>query len=119
VICYSPLQMGLLTGAFSAERVASLAADDVRRNNPHFTEPNLSRNLALVDKLRPIARRSGRSVGELALAWVLLRPEVTAAIVGGRRPGQAKQLAGAADWRLSPADAAEIQKALAERESAA
>jgi aryl-alcohol dehydrogenase-like predicted oxidoreductase len=118
VICYSPLQMGLLTGAFSAERVASLAADDVRRNNPHFTEPNLGRNLALVEKLRPIARRSGRSVGELALAWVLSRPEVTAAIVGGRRPGQAKELAGAADWRLSPADAEEIQKALAERETA-
>ncbi|MGO9308708.1 MAG: aldo/keto reductase [Spirochaetia bacterium] len=119
VICYSPLQMGLLTGAFSAERVASLAADDVRRNNPYFTEPNLGRNLALVEKLRPIARRSGRSVGELALAWVLSRPEVTAAIVGGRRPGQAKALAGAADWRLSPADTEEIQKALAQRESAA
>ncbi len=119
VICYSPLQMGLLTGAFSAERVASLAADDVRRNNPYFTEPNLGRNLALVEKLRPIARRSGRSVGELALAWVLSRPEVTAAIVGGRRPGQAKELAGAADWRLSPADTEEIQKALAQRESAA
>ncbi|MGA2642563.1 MAG: aldo/keto reductase [Spirochaetia bacterium] len=119
VICYSPLQMGILSGAFSRERAASLAGDDLRSHNPHFTEPGLSLNLALVEKLRPIAQRNGRSVGELALAWVLSRPEVTAAIVGGRRPGQAKALAGAADWDLSPNDAAAVAKALAEREAAA
>jgi aryl-alcohol dehydrogenase-like predicted oxidoreductase len=119
VICYSPLQMGLLTGSFSRERVASLAADDLRGNDSHFVEPALSRNLALVEKLRPIAARRGRSVGELALAWVLSRPEVTAAIAGGRRAGQAKALAGAADWALSKEDLSEINKALAEREAAA
>jgi aryl-alcohol dehydrogenase-like predicted oxidoreductase len=118
VICYSPLQMGLLTGSFSRERVASLAADDLRGNNSHFVEPALSRNLAFVEKLRPIAARHGRSVGELALAWVLRRPEVTAAIVGGRRPGQAKALAGAADWALSKEDLSEINNALADREAA-
>jgi len=119
VICYSPLQMGLLSGTFSRERVSSLAEDDLRSRNPYFTEPALSRNLALVERLRPIAQRSGRSVGELALAWVLRRPEVTAAIVGGRRPGQAKAFAGAADWNLSPEDAAETEKALVEREATA
>jgi aryl-alcohol dehydrogenase-like predicted oxidoreductase len=72
-----------------------------------------------VDALRPIAERSGRSVGELALAWVLHRPEVTAAIVGGRRPGQARGLAAAADWSLSPRDMAEITTALAAREATA
>jgi aryl-alcohol dehydrogenase-like predicted oxidoreductase len=119
VICYSPLQMGILTGAFSRERVASLARDDLRGSNSYFVEPGLSRNLALVEKLRPVAARHGRSVGELALAWVLSRPEVTAAIVGGRRPGQAKALAGAADWMLSREDLSEITKALAQREAAA
>jgi aryl-alcohol dehydrogenase-like predicted oxidoreductase len=119
VICYSPLQMGLLTGTFSRERVAGLASDDLRGRNEYFTEPALSRNLQLVERLRPIAKRAGRSVGELALAWVLNRGEVTAAIVGGRRPGQARQLAGAADWQLSRQDLAEIAQALAERESAA
>jgi aryl-alcohol dehydrogenase-like predicted oxidoreductase len=119
VICYSPLQMGLLTGTFSRERVAGLAADDIRGRNEYFSEPALSRNLLLVERLRPIARRAGRSVGELALAWVLSRPEVTAAIVGGRRPGQARELAGAADWQLSRQDLAEIAQALAEREGAA
>jgi len=117
VICYSPLQMGLLTGAFSRERVASLALDDLRGSNPYFTEPALGRNLALVEKLRPIARRRGRSVGELAIAWVLAQPGVTAAIVGGRRRGQARELAGAADWSLSPEEAAAVGAALAEREA--
>ena len=117
VICYSPMQMGLLSGKFNRERVASLAADDLRGSNPYFTEPALSRDLELVEKLRPIAQRRGRSVGELAVAWVLSRPGVTGAIVGGRRPGQAKELAGAADWVLSKDELAAISKALAEREA--
>jgi aryl-alcohol dehydrogenase-like predicted oxidoreductase len=119
VVCYSPMQMGILSGTFTRQRAATLAGDDLRSQNPHFTEPGLSRNLALVERLRPIADRNSRTVGELALAWLLLRPEVTAVIVGGRRPGQAKALAGAADWKLSRQDAAEVEKALAERESAA
>jgi len=117
VICYSPLQMGLLSGAFSRDRVAGLAADDLRGSNPYFTEPALSRNLELVEKLRPLAHRRGRTVGELAISWVLAQPGVTAAIVGGRRPGQARELAGAADWALTPEEAAAVGKALAEREA--
>jgi aryl-alcohol dehydrogenase-like predicted oxidoreductase len=117
VICYSPLQMGMLTGTFTRDRAASLAGDDLRSSNSHFVEPALGRNLKLVERLRPVAARSGRSVGELALAWVLSRPEVTAAIVGGRRPGQAKALAGAADWTLSKEDLSDIARALAEREA--
>jgi aryl-alcohol dehydrogenase-like predicted oxidoreductase len=119
VICYSPLQMGLLTGAFDRARVAALPSDDLRSRNAYFTEPALSSNLALVEKLRPIAARNGRSVGELAVAWVLARPEVTAAIVGGRRPGQAREIAAAADWELSGKDAAEIGALLAAREAEA
>ena len=113
VICYSPMQMGLLTGAFTRERAASLPADDVRMRNPLFTEPALSRNLALVEGLRPLAERNGRSLAELAVAWVLRRPEVTAAIVGGRRPGQVAEIAAAADWQLTPADLMEIDALLA------
>jgi aryl-alcohol dehydrogenase-like predicted oxidoreductase len=113
VICYSPMQMGLLTGAFTRERAASLPADDVRARNPLFREPALSRNLALVEGLRPVAKRNGRSLAELAVAWVLRRPEVTAAIAGGRRPGQVAETAAAADWQLSPADAAEIDALIA------
>jgi aryl-alcohol dehydrogenase-like predicted oxidoreductase len=114
VVCYSPMQMGLLTGAFSRERVSAMAGDDLRTRNPYFAEPALTRNLAFVDRLRPIAARSRRSVGELALAWVLRRPEVTAAIVGGRRQGQVRELAAAAGWELPRAEVEEIARAIAE-----
>ena len=117
VIVYSPMQMGLLSGAFTRERAAHLAADDLRARNPYFTEPALSLNLALVDTLKPIARRNGRSMAELALAWVLRRPEVTGAIVGGRRPEQVGETAGAADWDLTAAEVAEIEALLAAREA--
>jgi aryl-alcohol dehydrogenase-like predicted oxidoreductase len=96
VIVYSPMQSGLLTGGFSAERVAGLAADDWRRRNSQFQEPKLSRNLALVEALKPIAVRRGATLPELAVAWVLSWSDVTAAIVGGR---SAKQVDG---WIESP-----------------
>jgi len=117
IVGYSPMQMGLLSGAFSRDRVARLDAEDNRRRNPYFTEPALSRNLALVDKLKPIARRNGRSMAELAIAWVLSKPEVTAAIVGGRRPDQVSETAPAADWVLSASEVAEIEALLAAREA--
>jgi aryl-alcohol dehydrogenase-like predicted oxidoreductase len=80
-------------------------------------EPALSRNLALVDKLKPISRRHERSMAELAIAWVLRRSEVTAAIVGGRCPEQVGETVGAADWDLTPGEIAEIEAILAAREA--
>jgi aryl-alcohol dehydrogenase-like predicted oxidoreductase len=119
VIVYSPMQTGLLTGKFTRERIASLPEDDWRKDrNPHFQEPALSANLALVERLRPIAERYGKSVAELAIAWVLRRPEVTAAIVGVRRPSHIEETIGAGDWNLSPEVIAEIETLLAERERA-
>ncbi len=115
VVCYSPMQMGLLTGTFTKERVSGLPDNDVRARNAFFAEPALSRNLDLVEKLRPIAARNGRSMSELAIAWVLRRTEVTAAIVGGRRPRQVDDVVGAADWELSPRDIEEIDALLAAR----
>jgi aryl-alcohol dehydrogenase-like predicted oxidoreductase len=73
---------GLLTGAMTRDRAAKLPKDDWRSNHPDFTEPNLSRNLALVGRLREIARRRNRSAGEVAIAWTLHHPAVTGAIVG-------------------------------------
>src|SRR5438477_6229408 len=84
VIVYSPMASGLLTGAMTRERAAKLSNDDWRRTHPDFTEPNLSRNLALVERLRQIARRHNRSAGEVAIAWTLHNPAVTGAIVGAR-----------------------------------
>ena len=117
VVVYSPMQMGLLTGRFSRERVAALPADDLRARNPWFAEPQLGWNLELVEKLRPVAARAGHSLAELAVAWVLRRPEVTAAIVGGRRPDQVEEPARAAGWELAPEVEREVERLLAEREA--
>jgi aryl-alcohol dehydrogenase-like predicted oxidoreductase len=114
VIVYSPMQSGLLTGAWSKERHAALPADDWRKEkNPQFQEPLFSRNLRLVELLRGIGGKQGKSPGEVALAWTLRHPAVTGAIVGARKVGQLRELIGAADWRLSDEQAHEIERFLA------
>lgn len=113
VICYSPLQSGLLTDHFSAARLASLAHDDWRRLSPDFQEPNLSRNLGLRDALRPIANRHGVSISAIAVAWVLAWPGVTAAIVGARSPQQVDGWIAAANLHLTEEDLEEISQAIA------
>jgi aryl-alcohol dehydrogenase-like predicted oxidoreductase len=112
VICYSPMQSGLLTEAFTAETVAKLAEDDWRRRWPDFQEPNLSRNLALRDALRPIAKRHNTTVSAVAVAWVIAWPGVTGAIVGARSPEQVDGWIGAATLKLTPADLEEIEDAI-------
>lgn len=108
VIVYSPMGSGLLTGAMTRERIGRLPADDWRTQNPEFQEPNLSKNLKLVDRLRAVALRHGRTPGEAAIAWTLRDPAVTAAIVGGRSPEQVEGIVGAAGWRLTSDEVAEI-----------
>jgi len=115
VVVYSPMQAGLLTGKFSRAHLDNLAADDWRRNNDQFKEPAFSATLALVEKLRPIAERNDKTLAQLAIAWVLRRPEVTSAIVGARRPEQIKETIQAGDWNLSAEDIAEIEQLLAQR----
>jgi len=109
VIAYSPMQSGMLTGAMTRERIASFPEDDWRRQSPDFQEPKLSRNLQLVERLRAIGARHGRSSAEVAVAWVLKHPAVTGAIVGARRPSQVNGFIGAAGFRLSPAEIDEIE----------
>ena len=112
VICYSPMQSGLLTDGFAAERVAALPPDDWRRRSPQFQQPNLGRNLALRDALRPIAQRHGTTVSAVAVAWTLAWPGVTGAIVGARSPEQVDGWIGAAALALTPADREEIATAV-------
>jgi len=113
VIVYSPMQSGILTDSFDAARVARLAPDDWRRRSPEFQAPNLDRNLALRDALRPIARRHEVSVSVVAIAWTLACPGVTGAIVGARSAEQVDGWIGAASVDLTPADLDEIAQALA------
>jgi aryl-alcohol dehydrogenase-like predicted oxidoreductase len=112
-IVYSPMASGLLTGAFSAERVAALDKDDWRRTHPDFTGDALTRNLELVDALRPIAARHDVSVAAVAVAWTLSVSGVAGAIVGLRRPDQVRDWLTAAGLRLDQPDLAVIAEATA------
>jgi aryl-alcohol dehydrogenase-like predicted oxidoreductase len=109
VIAYSPMASGLLTGAMTRKRLSTLPTDDWRRRSPDYQEPLLSRNLRLVRLLEAIGPTHGRSPAEVAVAWVLRHPAVTGAIVGARRPGQFAEVAGAATFRLSNREVAEIE----------
>jgi aryl-alcohol dehydrogenase-like predicted oxidoreductase len=112
VICYSPMQSGLLTDSFTAERVSSLAADDWRARASEFQQPNLGRNLALRDALRPIAKRHDTSISSIAVAWTLTWPGVTGAIVGARTPKQVEGWIAAASLELAQQDLDEVAGAV-------
>ena len=113
VIVYSPLQKGLLSGRITRERVASLPGGDHRRNDPMFDGPVLESVLRFVEELRPIAEGRHRTLPQLALAWILRRPEITAAIAGCRSPEQAAELAAAGDWMLDGESIRRIEEASA------
>ena len=109
VIVYSPQASGLLSGAMSAERVASLPDNDWRKHDARFQEPELSRHLATVDRLREVAARYDTTPGAIAVAWTLRDPAVHGSIVGFRRPEQVEELAGAGDIALTDDDLAVIR----------
>jgi aryl-alcohol dehydrogenase-like predicted oxidoreductase len=111
VIVYAPMFSGMLTGAMTRERAAALPADDFRSRNPEFHEPKLSKNLELVETLKKIGARHGRHAGEVAIAWTLRNPAVTAAIVGSRNAKQAEGVMRAGEFRLTPEEIAEIDAA--------
>jgi aryl-alcohol dehydrogenase-like predicted oxidoreductase len=108
VIVYSPMYSGLLSGAMTRARIANFPGDDWRGNNPNFREPFLTQNLELVEILRRIGKRHNVLPGQVAIAWTLLNPAVTGAIVGVRTATQARESATAAGLHLSEQDVAEI-----------
>jgi aryl-alcohol dehydrogenase-like predicted oxidoreductase len=112
VIVYSPMQAGLLTGAFSKERVAALPKNDWRSRNVEFTE-NLDKNLAVAAAMAKVAARHNVSTASVAVAWTLAWPGVSAAIVGARGPKQVDGWLGAASLALSAADMEEIGAVIA------
>lgn len=113
VINYSPMFSGLLTGKMDKERAENLPSDDWRSGHPQFQEPNLSQNLELVEALREIGEsHGGKSPGEVAIAWTLRNPAITAAIVGGRRPDQVDGVVGAADLTLDDSEVERIESLL-------
>jgi aryl-alcohol dehydrogenase-like predicted oxidoreductase len=111
VIAYSPMGSGMLTGGMTRERVESLPADDWRREDPRFTEPQLTENLGLVERLSAAAERDGTVPGAVAVAWALRNAAVDAAIVGFRSPAQVQEIVPAANLELSVQDVREIEAA--------
>jgi aryl-alcohol dehydrogenase-like predicted oxidoreductase len=109
VIVYSPMASGLLTGAMTRTRAANLPFSDWRSRDVEFHEPRLSKNLALVERLREIGQRYGRPPGQVAIAWTLHNPAVTGAIVGARNAKQVEGNVDAATLRLTTKEIAEIE----------
>ena len=107
-IVYSPMASGLLTGAMTRERISKLPEDDWRKHHPDFNEPALSKNLALVERLRNVGERHSVSPGAVAIAWTLRHPGVTGAIVGARKPEQVDESVAAANVHLTELDLTEI-----------
>jgi aryl-alcohol dehydrogenase-like predicted oxidoreductase len=108
VIVYSPMASGMLTGTMTRERIESLPDDDWRSRSDRFREPQLSRNLELVDRLERVAKRHGASPGAVAVAWTLRNPAVDGAITGFRRPDQVDPVVPAAGLELSDEDVEEL-----------
>jgi aryl-alcohol dehydrogenase-like predicted oxidoreductase len=111
VIVYSPMSSGLLTGRMTRERIEAMPDDDWRKQDPRFKEPELSRNLEIVDRLRVVAERHDTVPGAVAIAWTLANPAVHGAIVGFRSPEQVDPLLNAANLELSQDDITTIEGA--------
>lgn len=108
VIVYSPMQAGLLTGTFTAERAKALPANDWRSRNAEFSGDKLNANLELAATMKKVAERHGTNAASVAIAWVLAWPGVSGAIVGARAPQQIDGWIDAASLNLTRADLDEI-----------
>jgi len=114
VINYSPMASGLLSGKMTRERLTTLPDDDWRKRSDNFKEPRLTRNLELTDLLKKIGSKYDTTAGEVAIAWTLLNPAVTGAIVGLRHPDQVDGVINAGNLNLSQNDQGEINTFLDE-----
>jgi aryl-alcohol dehydrogenase-like predicted oxidoreductase len=112
VVAYSPLASGLLGGRYTPE--TTFAEGDWRSRSADFTGEGLRRNVARVDRLKEIAQGEGKTVAQLAIAWVLSNPAVTSAIVGVRRPDHLISALPAADWHLDEETRARINAVMTE-----
>jgi aryl-alcohol dehydrogenase-like predicted oxidoreductase len=108
VIVYSPMGSGMLTGKVTREWLSSLDDSDWRKHDPRFREPELSKRLAIVERLQGVAARLDTTAGAVAVAWTLCNPAVDGAIVGFRRPEQIDPILDGANLELSDQDVAEI-----------
>jgi len=110
ITAYGVLSRGLLSGHWSKGR--ELSRNDFRAYLPRFTGENLDRNLALVDRLREMAKEKEATVSQLAIAWVLSRGEDIVPLVGARRRGPLAEALGALELRLTPEELDRLELAV-------
>ena len=118
-MAYGSLGFGLLAGAFTPE--TTFLDWDWRSKGsgfglPLFERENFLKELRVVERLKELAGGYGKSVPQLAIAWLLGHPAVTVGLVGVRNENELKENVAAADWRLTDADRAEIDRIFAEEE---
>lgn len=101
-LAYGPLAQGLLTGKYGVD--AKFGNEDRRSRLGHFQGENLERHLRLVDRLREVGNRYGKTPGQVAIRWILDNPEIPCAITGIKTRSQIQENVGALDWKLSQED---------------
>lgn len=101
LMVWSPLAGGLLSGKFTPD---GKGPDGARRANFDFPVVDKARAFKVVDAMRPIAERHQATVAQIALAWLLSRPQVSSVIVGAKTPDQLKENLGASGLVLTSDD---------------
>ena len=107
VICYSPMERGLLTGKVGPDR--QFAPGDHRANHPYFSVENRTRVLDALERVKPIADKYGVDYAQLIVNWTIHVPGITAAIVGGRNAEQATANAKALTFALTDAERQQVR----------
>lgn len=113
VTVYWPLMKGLLAGKLRRDH--QFPPDDSRRNYPVFRGEEWEKNQDFVDQLREVAEEADKTVAQVVINWTIHQPGVTAALCGAKREAQIRENAGAGAWRLTDAQRAKIDQAIAER----
>ena len=109
LVAYSPLGRGFLAGRIRT--LDDLAPNDWRRNNPRFQGENFARNLAIADHVREIAEKKNCTPAQLALAWLLSKPDVVP-IPGTSSLARLEENVRAVDVELSERDIAAMEDVL-------
>jgi aryl-alcohol dehydrogenase-like predicted oxidoreductase len=99
LVAFSPLARGFLTGTL--RDVTTLPARDIRLAMPRFQGDHFARNLTLLDGLSDIARESGASMGQVALAWLLAQSPRIVPIPGTTQPAHLAENVAAVDVQLT------------------
>ena len=101
ILPYWPLEQGVLSGRYTPS------------NPPANATPEVLARIAIVERLRPLAKTIGRPLAHIALSWLLSRPGIAAVIPGASRVEQLEDNCRIADWNLSADEMYEIDRVLA------